>query len=180
MQSFHQNHPSLPFLLFNALDFFSGYIGGKGYRTAGGGSNYQCLPKDPQFGKIKAGTQSNSFMYGTEFETFVGCPFPQSMHNLDALCAVCHVSGKTTQLMIPAWKACPAGWTQEYTGYLMAERHTHQASTFICVDEKPTAAIGSKENKDGALLYFVEARCGSLPCPHYHEGYELTCVVCTK
>jgi hypothetical protein len=26
----------------------------------------------------------------------------------------------------------------------------------------------------------VESHCGSLPCPPYVQGYELTCAVCTK
>ncbi len=30
------------------------------------------------------------------------------------------------------------------------------------------------------LFYNVEAVCGSLPCPNYVNGWEITCVVCTK
>ena len=53
------------------------------------------------------------------------------------------------------------------------------ATEFECVD-KEAETIGEKENKDGKLLHPVEAVCGSLPCPPYHEGRELTCVVCTQ
>ena len=53
-------------------------------------------------------------------------------------------------------------------------------SEFICVDGNPTATIETHADKDAALLYFVEGVCGSLPCGPYKNGYELTCVVCTK
>ena len=39
---------------------------------------------------------------------------------------------------------------------------------------------GGQDNKNGALFYPVEAVCGSLPCPRYVNGWELTCAVCTK
>ena len=63
----------------------------------------------------------------------------------------------------------------------MAGHYSHKGrSEFICVDGNPTATIGTHVDKNGALLYFVEGACGSLPCGPYTNGYELTCVVCTK
>ena len=57
----------------------------------------------------------------------------------------------------------------------------HKGRTqFICVDENAEATTGSHTGKDGALLYFVESYCGSLPCSPYSNGNELTCAVCTK
>ena len=83
--------------------------------------------------------------------------------------------------MMPARNDCPSGWTEEYHGYLMAEYHAAKHSTeFICVDGNPEYVHGSKQNKNGALLYLVEGVCGSLPCLPYVEGRELTCAVCTK
>ena len=38
----------------------------------------------------------------------------------------------------------------------------------------------SSANSDGLLFQFVEARCGSLPCPPYGNDKELSCAVCTK
>ena len=83
--------------------------------------------------------------------------------------------------MMPARNDCLSGWTKEYHGYLMTSQYTRRhSSEFICVDGNPEYVRGSKQNKDGALLYSVEGRCGSLPCPPYVEGRELTCAVCTK
>lgn len=53
------------------------------------------------------------------------------------------------------------------------------ASKFTCVDEDPDFVTGGKAGGYGYLLYNVEARCGSLKCPPYVGGRELTCAVCS-
>ena len=161
----------------------SGVVGGKHYTHAGGGSEYMCLPHRPEWGNFTAGFQSNSFMYGAEYE--IGAAnnlFKKDYkyyHDHDPPCAVCHVDEHAGQLMIPAWKQCPTNWTTEYSGYLMSSHHTQKTSSFVCVDSSPDVQEGSSPNQNGALWYFVEAACGSLPCPAYVSGRELTCVVCT-
>ena len=85
--------------------------------------------------------------------------------------------------MIPGMYKCPLNWTQEYYGYLMADRSTnsHHRSTFECVDVAPeTVAGGGQGYQDSTQLYFVEPRCGNLPCPPYEEEKEMTCAVCTR
>ena len=82
--------------------------------------------------------------------------------------------------MIPAKTSCPTGWTSEYTGFLMADYHGHRGSTFECVDSNMETLQGGSANRNGAVFYVVEARCGSLPCPPYREFFELSCVVCSK
>ena len=71
-------------------------------------------------------------------------------------------------------------WTREYYGYLMAEHYNRHRSQFICVNIAFKSVIGSSANHDGLLLYFVEGRCGSLPCLPYDGTEELSCAVCTK
>ena len=62
----------------------------------------------------------------------------------------------------------------------MSEGHGHNYKDFICMDEEPEGLRGSYANNNGALFYPVEGACGSLPCPPYVHGWEITCVVCTK
>ena len=81
--------------------------------------------------------------------------------------------------MIPGKTQCPASWREEYQGYLMSARHTHQRTLFECVDGEPENIRGSAANTDGALFYHVEADCNGLPCGPYDPQKELTCVVCT-
>ena len=82
--------------------------------------------------------------------------------------------------MVPAKYTCPTGWTREYYGYLMAEYHGHRRSQFSCVDTAFKPVTGSSANRGGLLFYFVEGRCGSLPCPPYDNTKELSCAICTK
>ena len=157
-------------------------MGGSHYTHPGGGSNYLCLPKNPIYQKVKAGNQGSTYIYSTEYELNKQTNiFPKNVHDHDAPCAVCHTESRGSHLMIPARNICPAGWVLEYTGYLMAEHYNHKGRTqYICVDGNPSGTHGSHANLNGALLYFVESHCGSLPCPPYVQGNELTCAVCTK
>ena len=157
-------------------------MGGSDYSSHGGGSNYLCLPLDPIYDRYKSGTQGSSYIYGTEYEVNGQSNiFSQNLHDHDAPCVVCHTETRGSHVMVPARNVCPSGWTMEYKGYLMAAHHGHKGRTeFICVDGNPSATFGTHVNKNGALLYFVEGSCGSLPCGPYVQGNELTCAVCTK
>ncbi len=157
-------------------------MGGSWYSNIGGASNNLCLPLNPIFDKITSGTQGYSYIYGTEYQVG-GHPnmFPKNIDDHDAPCAVCHIESRGSHVMIPARNVCPSDWTLEYTGYLMSSDQAHKGRTqYICVDENAEGTTGSQSNQNGALLYFVESSCGSLPCPPYADGKELTCVICTK
>jgi len=69
----------------------------------------------------------------------------------------------------------------EYGGYLVSEvqNNARKRSSYICLDEAPEVAIGPK-SQDQSLFYPTEVDCGTLPCSVYHDGRELTCVVCSK
>ena len=101
--------------------------------------------------------------------------------NEDVPCVVCDVTKRSTVLMVPGRSKCHPGWTLEYTGYLMAGYYDHAGATdYYCVDKDPENLPGGEANDNGYLLYFVEARCGSVRCPLYVNGRELMCAVCTK
>ncbi|KAI0208131.1 hypothetical protein LSAT2_007226 [Lamellibrachia satsuma] len=164
-----------------------GVVAGSLYTHSGGGSNYLCMPRDPDWGpKTTAGFQSGGHLYGAEYEIQSNDPFSkanaQSLHNNDIPCAVCLVASRQTKLMFPAKLTCPDGWTKEYSGYLMAEHYTHKGrTTYVCMDNAPEVILGGGLDKNGVLFYVIEATCGgALPCPNYVDGWEITCVVCTK
>ena len=102
------------------------------------------------------------------------------LHQQDPPCVVCR-SPRSSVHMIPARNLCYGDWNLEYTGYLVGGHYGHTAaSEFICLDEDPEVVAGGEANKNGKLFYFAEARCGSLKCPPYINGRELTCAVCSK
>ena len=145
---------------------------------SGGGANYLCLPKVPQY-LSTAVPSYRSYLYGAEYEG-VNNIFP-SKSNHNAPCAVCYTPTKSTKLMIPAQTTCPKSWTTEYVGYLMAERYSHaRNSVYECVDENPESVPGSQAYTSSSTLYFVVGTCTGLPCPPYVNNRAITCVVCTK
>eukprot|EP00106_Octopus_bimaculoides_P016378 XP_014783820.1 PREDICTED: uncharacterized protein LOC106878958 [Octopus bimaculoides] len=84
-------------------------------------------------------------------------------------------------MMLPARTKCYPGWTIEYYGYLMSEYdYSHSRHEYVCVDHAPEINPKSYKNLNGASMYIVQAMCGSLPCPPYENGQELSCVVCSK
>ncbi len=160
-----------------ALDYF----GGSSYAHKGGGSNYVCLTRDPIYKTYQSGHQTHrARIYGAEYESFSTGIYPSSLFEHDVPCAVCHVTKRASQMMVPGRNVFPAGWTREYKGYMMAEQYDHNRSMFTCVDEIPDYKQGTRASLNGALFYFVEGVCGSLPCKPYIEGHELTCAVWTR
>ena len=78
-----------------------GQAGGNYYSNKGGGSNYLCLPNDPDNGKPYS--YANDVLYGVEYETDSSAK-PSGLDNLynkDVPCAVCRRRGKSSVLMIP-------------------------------------------------------------------------------
>ena len=58
--------------------------------------------------------------------------------------------------MIPAKLSCPSSWTEEYEGYLMAERYNHaRNAVYERVDKNAETVPGSSSNINGALFYHV-------------------------
>ena len=169
---------------YGVQTLYSGVTAGPHYTNVGGGANTQCLPLDPVWRNYKDGRQGGSYIYGSEYQHGeIGVqPFVnKNLYQHDVPCAVCYSAVRNTQFMLPAKPVCPSGWIRAYFGYLMAGRHNQNGrNSYLCVDYNAEAMTGSQANENGNLLYPVEGTCGSLPCPPYVEGRELTCSVCLK
>ena len=166
-----------------------GYAAGTYYSYYGGSSSVLCLPRVPQWGKYKDSVQSNSYVYGAEYKVAAYASDPifktdnsagKSLIGHDVPCALCLAAGQNVAHNFPAKHTCPDGWTEEYKGYLMSESSNgHGRVDAICVDEAPAGAVASHAIQHGVWFTIMEAFCGSLPCPKYVHGRELTCVVCS-
>ena len=165
-----------------------GYAAGPHHNKGGSGSNFLCLPNDPQWNNYIDETQSwSGGISGVEYEN----PYILSksnnggnpLSNNPAPCAFCYVGGRSTVAMIPARTQCPDGWTTQYAGYLASEarvdRTIRARSSYVCWDEAPEIAVGGTQQNQ-AVIYHVQVFCGSLPCSVYPTGKELTCIVCSK
>ena len=158
----------------------------------GGGSNYLCLPEEPQWSRHSNSDASSGWIYGVAY-AFGGVHASFfSTVNTDGRriqglvpCAVCYVPHRSTSVMMPASTNCPVGWTQEYAGYVASEHsaggafQARHATTYTCVDQAPENSPGSVETEHAWLL-IVRGGCGALPCSKYPDGWQLACVVCSK
>jgi hypothetical protein len=86
-------------VLMMTMLILEGQAGGNRYANKGGGSNYLCLPNDPDNGKPLS--YANDVLYGVEYESpIVPTGFP-NLRQKEASCAVCRRKGKSSTLMIP-------------------------------------------------------------------------------
>ncbi|XP_022110559.1 short-chain collagen C4-like [Acanthaster planci] len=164
---------------------YAGTAAGSLYSHSGGSVDFFCLPPEPEWASNhNDGTNSQSYLYGMEYEVSAFDPFSHEnaefLQDRDVPCAVCRLVDRGTQLLFPAKLGCPASWTEEYRGFLMSGHYNHQQrSKAVCVDQAPEVVPGSQSNANGGLLYAVEGVCGSLLCPPYVNGREITCTVCS-
>ena len=173
---------------------YSGYAAGSFYTNTGAAANYLCLVPDPNWGIYTDAVDAGAKIYGAEYE-FWNYPntdkarfanqrntlfFGKSVVDDNVPCSVCR-SSRSSVLMMPGRNTCYKGWHLEYAGYLTAGAHAAQAATeYVCMDAHPETLPSGFANENGALFFFVEGICGSLECPPYENGRELTCAVCIK
>ena len=88
-------------VLIEVILIIVGQAGGNYYTNRGGGSNYLCLPNDPDNGKPYS--FANDVLYGAEYETSASTkPFGfGNLYEKDVHCSVCRRRGKSYVLMIP-------------------------------------------------------------------------------
>jgi hypothetical protein len=177
--------------LGDATVLYHGFAGGKKKHTTGAAisSDIICLPYQPfppQWDRPVSAFKDLAAIQGIEYEMGADDPFStenlygQPIYDHDMPCAVCHINTRSHQLMIPAIKSCPTGWTLEYWGYLVTTSKTVSGGPFLCLDKAPEAIMGGGANTNPQTVYTVEAFCTALHCPPYAQGYELTCAVCSK
>ena len=101
--------------VYSAESFFllSGFAAGAFYSNIGGGSNYLCLPHNPEYNKYSDAAGGGEIS-GVEYETNSGI-FPYSTYDQNVPCARC-LSIRSVVMMLPARRTCPHSWTKEYEG----------------------------------------------------------------
>ncbi|XP_060600723.1 uncharacterized protein LOC132754147 [Ruditapes philippinarum] len=162
---------------------YKGYAGGSYYSNKGASANFLCLPEKPLWNVYEDAEQTAGTVWGAEYELYgrnMNNFFEETLLQQDVPCCVCRTK-RASVLFVPGRNQCYDGWTLEYEGYLSSGHYSHEASSeFVCLDVEPEIIDGGSASEDGKLFYFVEARCGSLRCPPYVNGRELTCAVCSK
>ena len=106
---------------------YTGLTAGSHFTIQGGGANYICTAAgaDVEYHpESTTANQGHTAVYSTEYEFKSGQALTDLL-NHNAPCAVCEVSSRSKQIMIPGRYTCPDTWTVEYSGWLVAEYHAH-------------------------------------------------------
>ena len=86
-------------LIFSLL---KGFAGGSYHTNSGGAVDPLCLPRDPELGMYRDGTDGyKSYMYGAEYQTHKFNDYLSSFHNHDVPCAVCLTRNRSVVKMFP-------------------------------------------------------------------------------
>lgn len=157
---------------------YEGMTAGSKHTESGGGANYICLPKTPEYWSAGVGSAGvEAFLYGAEYQMRLYPSFVEST----APCAVCLTDNKKAVIMIPGKITCPQSWTMEYNGHLVAEYYAHPNNVmFECLDYNVEKVPGTSARDPEASIHHVRTTCHGLPCPPYVSTKELACVVCSK
>lgn len=143
-----------------------------------------CLPHNPDMAPTDFPNVGSAVgtIYGSEYQF----TYRNYAQDDDVPCAVCGAKTASAIMMlkIPAKVTCPDDWVIQYAGFLTSEQvvTNWRPSEYLCLHEDSEYLTeGSRQhNMNGRLFYPVKAVCGSLPCPPYHGGQYLTCVVCSQ
>ena len=96
------------------LLFYPGFAAANHYDTTGGGTDFQCLPLDPEYNAFSS-SGYRSIISGAEYETHDYGIFPNAAHDQNVPCARCY-SSRSAVMMLPAKRTCPESWNKEYEG----------------------------------------------------------------
>lgn len=165
---------------------YRGQMVGPDNFSVGGGSNFQCLPTDPDLATSKAGQGSrwNQLRPTYVSKNEISSPMPDSQH---LPCAVCEATQRVSQVTMPGKSRCPAEWNLEYQGYLMSAGtvfHNNHRMEYVCIDSSPETIRSKNTPWYGQILYHATTQCSGDAkidyCPPYIENQPLQCVICTK
>ena len=147
---------------------YEGRAGGSLRDQQGGGSNYLCLPDDPDYDlAFTPGTQSYSPLYGTEFRG--GGPLydiSPSYHAHNIPCAVCYAAARGTAIMLPATM-------QEELVEVDTHTREEELITCVCQMTQTTLNFGLECRK----VYWIEYETGNGPIYSVHN-HNVPCAVC--
>ena len=156
----------------------------------GGGTNMLCLTSRPSLRSSHTAPSMAPTIYAAQYlNDSISLEQPRPMP-----CSVCEVQNASSILTIPGSDGCPAGWTMEYNGFIMAQSSAvgrvdnFEESEYICVDDAFETYSGAtrllQNRRDTAtFMSTVKVDCGQgVPCGEtsYSSTLSLTCAVCSK
>ena len=167
--------------MYSVFYAFSGIVSKAPSSSSGGGNNHLCLSLNPDSATADDAFRNEAYITGVVYQETASEFIPAELRLQPVPCAVCEVQQRAV-VMVPGSRSCGEGWRVEYEGVLMSEANAGQSSNFVCVsrDMQGLAHAERNDNGEAGQLHVVEAKCGTLPCPPFAQGQDVSCVVCSK
>ncbi|XP_060584830.1 uncharacterized protein LOC132740830 [Ruditapes philippinarum] len=163
----------------DAVLVYEGSAGSGNSLHTGAAANTLCLSNKPEWNEYIDGFQGGTRIYGAEYWAQNTLSKFNAVHNHDVPCVVCRIRHGNV-MMVPGQNNCRGGYTLQYSGYLMAGNFGQPGtSEYICMDREPEKGNSGSGEKPGTKFLSAQGECGTLECPPYVEGREITCAVCS-
>jgi hypothetical protein len=158
---------------------YEGSAAGGNHLHEGAAANTLCLSNKPEWDEYIDELKGGTRIYGAEYWAEGTLPKFNALHNHDVPCVVCRIRHGNV-MMVPGQNNCHGGYTLQYSGYLMTGYFNDPASSeYICMDREPEKGNSGSDDKPGKEFRLTQGECGTLKCPPYVEGREITCAVCS-
>ncbi|GFX68825.1 stonustoxin subunit alpha [Trichonephila clavipes] len=161
---------------------YIGYMASFMEQGIGAGTEYQCLPENPNLnvdsdatGLDPKSTRLAAVRY-MNMSIFRGSG--KQIQDKVAPCTVCETPLRPTVKMFPSMHICPGDWVPEYNGYLVANYHGKLRSRFVCVNIDPDTY--NFNNKVKGEPYVLPVKMGSQEGSTYTTDASIPCAVCSK
>jgi hypothetical protein len=165
-----------------AKRLFSGQLAGS--EVSGGGANYLCMVDEPLYRTASAAANSAnadlaSLEYGAQPSASAsGFSAYARVRGFIVPCAVCQNPDANEHSFVNSGRQdCPAGFSEDFHGFLMAPAHTQWPGSFVCVSDAPQT-LGTATGNLGEDIFFVETQAPQVP--GYVVFREISCAHCSS
>ncbi|CAL1298779.1 unnamed protein product [Larinioides sclopetarius] len=164
----------------------TGFMAATTNKGTGGGTDYLCLPENPEFPENEPdfGSDVSTVLSGVKYGLMDDHPF--SVHDARYFfgkgvpCAMCHMTNRTLVHVFPAEDECPEDWIYEYSGYMMAG--SNLPGSHVCFSDPPESYEENVEEQQAHTLSILHIanKDGGLAKPPYVKNAAVKCIVCSK
>ncbi|GFQ74531.1 stonustoxin subunit alpha, partial [Trichonephila clavata] len=161
---------------------YIGYMASFMEQGIGAGTEYQCLPENPNLNVDSDATgidSRNTRLAAVRYmnmSIFRGSG--KQIQDKVAPCTVCETPLRPTVKMFPSVHICPGDWVPEYNGFLVSNAHGKLRSEFVCVNIDPDTY--NFNNKVKGEPYVLPVKMGSQEGSTYTKDASIPCAVCSN
>ncbi|XP_022257293.1 uncharacterized protein LOC111089315 [Limulus polyphemus] len=173
----------------NTEKLYSGYAATHPEEGIGGGANYLCYPEDNLawgeecsssdqtfLGTLRLGTINNNSPLNTS----------KTLFQRSVVCALCHITNRSSVVTFLLENECPEGWITEYKGYLVTNENNGHRGEYVCLDTNIEIDELKRGIETNANRFMLDQKANLVILPpesntdSHTKNRFVACIVCTK